>query len=80
MEKTMNEAQLQDLAMRMRELFNEYGIDAEEYQLKVLVSKAYFEAIKGQFSKRHPLDVMVGAGGDDWSIDLIYLASGEVRD
>jgi len=69
----MNEQRLEALAARLKDMFNEYEILDEGFQLKVFITKDYYASIKDNFSTRNALDIVVGTRKDDWIIDLMYL-------
>ncbi len=68
----MDEKQLESLAIQIKNLLTEYGIEAEMFNGSIFVSQEYYDRIKDNFQKRNPiLDAVVGSQGDDWKIDLI---------
>ena len=69
----MNEQLLEELASRVKDLLKEFEIQDEGFQLKVFITKNYYDSIKDNFSKRNALDVIVGTRKDDWVIDLMYI-------
>ncbi|MCB9450795.1 MAG: hypothetical protein H6672_05115 [Anaerolineaceae bacterium] len=69
----MNEARLRDLGIHIKALLQEYEIEDEGFQLKIFVKQEYYDKIKENFSRRNPLDIVVGQREDDWGIDIMYL-------
>ncbi len=71
----MDELRLQELASRIEGILKEYEIEDKGFQLKIFVNQHYYDQIKDGFSKRNPLDIVVGSRGEDWTIDIMYLRS-----
>ncbi len=76
----MDEEQLSELAKDMMDLLKEYDVPADNFALKILVPREYYQTIKENFPDRHPMDVIVGSGQENWSITILYsrLAAGEI--
>ena len=74
MSKSMDANRLRELAEELKSLLAEYEIDSMMFTLGVRVTPKYYRAIKENFPERHAVDLIVGAGEDDWSINLICSA------
>lgn len=74
MSTSMDANRLGELAGKIRTLLDEYEIDAMMFTLGVRVTPQYYRSIKGDFLDRHLVDLIVGAGKDDWTINLICSA------
>jgi hypothetical protein len=71
----MNEKSLEEIALRIQRLLEEYEIDTKLFQLIIQVSEDYYDQIKANFQVRNSiLDAIVGARGTDWNVDLMIYA------
>lgn len=67
----MDAEKLAELAQDVMDLLKQHGIPAEIFTLSVLVPRDYFDSIKENFPDRHPVNRMVGAAAEKWSIDFL---------
>jgi hypothetical protein len=68
----MDKEQLSELAKNVMDLLKQYDIEAQRFNLKILVSREYYQSIKNNFPDRHPVDLIVGSSEENWGIDLLY--------
>ncbi len=68
----MDPEQLSELAKDVMDLLKKYDVEVQRFNLKILVPREYYQAIKGNFPSRHPVDLIVGSGEENWGIDILY--------
>lgn len=66
----MDKEQLGKLAQDVRNLLQKYDIPVEGFVMNILVPEEYYQTIKENFPDRHAMDVIVGSGEENWSIDI----------
>jgi len=68
----VDKERLRKLAQDVMVLLKEYAIPAEKFTLAILVPREYYQTIKENFPDRHPADIVVGHGEENWHIQLSY--------
>jgi hypothetical protein len=68
----MNPDKLREIAGKLQQVFEEAGVEVEMFNLKIRVPREYYQSIKANFPDRHSIDMILGVGERDWSIDLLY--------
>jgi hypothetical protein len=77
----MDAERLSELAKDVMDLLKKYDIPVEKFTLSILVPREFYQTIKENFPDRHPMDVIIGSGAENWAIDILYsrLAAGEIE-
>lgn len=68
----MDPNKLNEVAHQIRELLKSSDIEFNMFNIKIRVTKEYYDSIKDNFLNRPPVDIIVGAGEEDWHIELLY--------
>jgi hypothetical protein len=68
----LNPESLSNISEKIRAILEEAGIEVEKFNINILVTKDYYEAVKNNFPDRPPIDMTIGVTEVDWAIQLLY--------